>query len=110
MKLLLDESLPRRLKKDLAKFHVKTVQDMNWSGKSNGELLSLAADNFNVLITTDQNIEYQQTLASYDIAIVVLAAKSNRYEDLKQLLPLLSKRLNNLTPGEVERISINHPE
>ncbi len=60
MKLLLDESLPRRLKQDLAEFDVKTVQDMNWSGKSNGELLSLAADNFNVLITTDQNIEFNK--------------------------------------------------
>jgi len=53
MKILLDESLPKRLKKDLKEHHVKTVPEMGWQGKKNGELLKLMLDHFDVFITAD---------------------------------------------------------
>lgn len=105
MKLLLDESLPKRLKQDLSSYYVKTVQEMNWSGMSNGELLSIASNNFDVFISADQNLQYQQTLTNYNIAVLILAGKSSRYNDLKQLIPLLSRRLDNMEAGKVEIIS-----
>ena len=59
MKLLLDESLPRRLKKELSQHDVTTVPERGWAGKTNGELLELASGSFDVSITADQGLEYQ---------------------------------------------------
>lgn len=74
MKLLLDESLPRRLKNELSQHEVTTVPERGWAGKTNGELLKLASGSFDVFITADQGLEYQQNLTNVEIAVIVLRA------------------------------------
>lgn len=76
MQALLDESLPRGLARHLTGLDVETVFDRGWSGLKNGDLLGRAASHFEVFITADQNLRYQQNLAGFDIGVVVLAARS----------------------------------
>jgi len=78
MRLLLDESLPRGLKDLLSPHLVATVQEKGWAGTSNGELLRKAESEFDVFLTADQNLEYQQNLTGYGLAVVVLASRSTR--------------------------------
>src|SRR6185369_6950336 len=88
MKILLDENLPRKLKADFGPdFQVKTVRDMNWLGKKNGELLGLIAFNgFDFFVTIDKNLRYQQNLNKFDICIFLLLASNNRRETLQKLV------------------------
>jgi hypothetical protein len=75
---------------------------MGWSGKKNGELLQLMAqDGFTILLTTDQNLRYQQNLQQAGVAVVVLVAPSNRLSDLVLLIPDTRNVLNTIAPGEV---------
>ena len=83
MRLLLDEGVPRRLGHELVGHEVATVQQRGWGGISNGELLALAAPEFDVFVTVDQGIPFQQNLASLDIAIVSMVARSNDIADLR---------------------------
>jgi predicted nuclease of predicted toxin-antitoxin system len=94
MKLLLDENLPKRLKKDFADSEVFTVRDKGWNSKKNGELLeSMLAENFNVLITFDQNLGHQQNFEKYPITVFVLIAENNTYQILSDLVPNLKMEL-----------------
>ena len=97
MKLLLDESIPRKLKSYFPdRFIVSTVPQMGWAGTKNGKLLALAADdNFSVLITSDRGMEYQQNLASLPITIIVLSAYRTRVADLSPLIPQVVELLNS---------------
>lgn len=104
MKMLLDESLPRRLKASFPDIAVRTVPEMGWNGTTNGKLLRLASGHFDVFLTADQNLQYQQNLAGYEIAVIVLAAKSNRLADLEPLAGAVREALANLRPGEVVRV------
>ncbi len=99
MKLLLDENLPKRLKRELIGLDTYTVRDMGWNGKSNGELLGLMVkENFDSLITFDKNLQYQQNFARYSIPVLVLNANDNTYQELLKLIPkildVLNKKLN----------------
>jgi hypothetical protein len=82
----------------------RTVQEAGWSGKQNGELLSLAEAGFDVLVTVDTNLLYQQNLAGRGIAIVVLQSSSNRLEHLRQHFPGLVLALDRIKPGEMVQI------
>ncbi len=95
MKILLDESLPRKLKYDFGTAHeVYTVRDKGWSGEKNGALLKLMIEaGFDILVTVDQNLPYQQNLDRLEITIVVLAAVNNRREALALLIPKFFDRL-----------------
>ena len=94
MKLLLDENLPKRLKKDFGEFEVFTVRDKNWNSKKNGELLELMlAEDFDVLITFDRNIEHQQNFEKYPITVFVLIAENNTYPILSELVPNIKKQI-----------------
>lgn len=104
MRLLLDECMPRRLKQELADHDVWTVQDMGWAGTRNGALLRLASTRFDALVTVDQGIAYQQSLAGLTISVVLLAARSNDIEDLRSLLPALAVALAELQPGRFVRV------
>ena len=77
MRLLLDHCVDWRLKKSFPSHFVRCASDMGWERFSNGVLLAAAAGQFDVLITTDQNLRHQQNLAGFTIAVIVLAAKSN---------------------------------
>ena len=106
MKLLLDESIPKRLKSDLSEFDVKTVPEMGWAGKSNGDLLQLASAEFTLFITVDKNLQHQQIVENYNIAVVVLDAVSNKYEELTKFIPSLVDKIHTLEKGEIHTVSI----
>jgi predicted nuclease of predicted toxin-antitoxin system len=105
MRLLLDESVPRRLARHLAGVEVDTVHDRTWSGLKNGELLRAAESEYDVFVTADQNLQYQQHLPGFAIGVVVLAARTNRLEDLLPLVSQLLAACPGLSKGEVVIIS-----
>ena len=86
MKVLLDECVPRKLKRELSGHEVLTVTERGWSGIKNGKLLAPAAAEFDVFVTVDQNLKYQQNLKAFSIGVILLSARNNR---LKTLLPLM---------------------
>jgi len=75
------------------------VQEVGWAGKENGELLALAENKFDVLVTIDTNLRYQQNVTGRRIAIVIIMAKSNRLEHLAQHFPSCAKVLDKINPG-----------
>lgn len=95
MKILLDESLPRKLKNDFGTAHeVYTVRDKGWLGQKNGALLKLMIeDGFDFLVTVDRNLSYQQNLERLPLTIFVLCASDNRRETLAVLIPKLLDRI-----------------
>lgn len=102
MRILLDECVPRPLKRELTDYQVRTVVEMGWSGKKNGELLQLMTqESFTILLTADRNLRYQQNLQSAGVAVVVLVAPSNRLPDLIPLMPKARNILSAIAPGEV---------
>jgi hypothetical protein len=104
MRLLLDECVPKRLKRVLPGHDVKTVQDMGWAGIKNGALLKLADGQFDALVTVDQGLEYQQNLSGLTISIVVMLAASNDVDDLRPLLLGVELTLAGLRAGEIIRV------
>jgi predicted nuclease of predicted toxin-antitoxin system len=102
--VLLDECLPRRLARALVGHDVKTVQQSGWAGKTNGDLLRLMQGRFEVFITIDSNLLSQQKLTNLPIALVVLSAKSNKFEDIEPLVPDILHTLASIKPGQVARI------
>ena len=104
MRVLLDECLPRKLKNDLTGHDVSTVPEMQWRGLKNGELLRLAENTFEVFITADQGMRYQQNLRGKNIAVIVLAAQNNQIETLRPLMPRVLAVLNTIRRGEMVRI------
>ncbi len=105
MKLLLDESLPRGLRSHFTDHEVATVPARGWSVLSNGELLDLARGEFDVFLTADQNLQYQQSLENRGISVVVLAARTNRLQDLLPLVPRVLAALEGIRPGQVVRVA-----
>lgn len=103
-RILLDESLPRDLRARLIGHDVETVAGCGWSGIKNGKLLALAATRFDVFLTADQNLEFQQNLSTLPIAVFVLIARSNRIESLDPLVPGLLAALGDFTPRTLRRI------
>lgn len=94
MKLLLDENLPKRLKKDFPEHEIYTVLDKGWNSRKNGELLELMLEeNFDVLLTFDQNLEHQQNFDKYPITVFVLIAENNTYQILRGLVEIIKSEL-----------------
>jgi len=85
--VLLDECIPRKLRNELPGHEVRTVVEMGWAGTRNGDLLRRASADFDVFLTVDQGIEFQQSLKGIDIAVVVMVTRSNDIDDLRPLLP-----------------------
>jgi hypothetical protein len=106
MRVLLDECVPRRFRRELPQHEVRTVPEMGWASKQNGELLRLAQSRFDVFVTTDQRLSYQQSVASVAIAVVVLVARRNKFEFLRPLVPELQPVLHEVRPGEVRRVGV----
>lgn len=105
MRLLLDESLPLRLKTVFPDHQVHTVAEMGWKSLSNGDLLARASGRFQVFLTADKKLQYQQNVARFDIAVVVLNARRNRFEDYKPLIPRVIEALPKVQPGMVFRVT-----
>ena len=109
MRLLLDENLPKRLKSDFPEHEIITVRDKEQNGIKNGELLQLMlTDNFDTLLTFDKNLQYQQNFSKYPIAVIILTALNNTYDQLKPLIPLIHQVLASgvIKPGPIV-ISLN---
>jgi len=104
MKLLLDENLPKRLKKDFSEHEIYTVRDKSWNGILNGELMELMiADGFDALLTFDKNLRYQQNFMKYPITVFVLNAPDNSYIELSKLVPAIKEAMKGtLLPGPIE--------
>ncbi len=85
MKILLDENIPAKLRFDFGKgYEVRTVGEMNWNGKKNGELLGLATLNgFEIFIMLDKNLKNQQNLSKFEIKFILLLAKDNKHQTLQ---------------------------
>ncbi len=101
MKILFDHCTPATLRKHLHPHEVKTTRRMGWDGLENGDLLGVAQAQFDVLLSTDSNIKYQQQLPDYDIGLIVLRALTNAVPDLLELIPAALAVLSTIQPGEV---------
>jgi hypothetical protein len=105
LRVLLNENVDRRLKRAFDEEHeVSTVPERGWAGKKNGELLEAAGKEFDAFVTTDRGIPHQQNLSRFDLAVVVLEAKSNNYEDLASLMDRTNAALGEVVPGVATRI------
>lgn len=106
MKVLLDECLPKRLKRGLPSHDVLRVQEMGWAGIKNGALLRLIqSSDFDVFVTIDGNLEYQQNLRAVKYAIIVLSAPDNTFDTLNPLMPKVAESLKTIKIGEVVHIT-----
>ena len=105
MKILLDECVDWRLSRDFVDHEVGTARRMGWTAIKNGELLALASEQFNVFVTVDRNLSFQQNVGSLPIAVIVHHASSNRLADLKRLIPQLLSAIASAKPGVVHQLS-----
>lgn len=91
--------MDRKLAKEIGGHTVRSVQKAGWASSKNGELLRRAQADFDVLITTDRSLAFQQNLADFDIAVIVLVAKSNNIHDLLPFVPRLLDAIPQAEPG-----------
>ena len=101
MKVLVDECVDWRLSRDIVGHEVKTARQMGWSTIRNGELLGFAAKEFDVFVTVDRNLSFQQNLPAFAIAVIVLRARTNRLSDLQLLIPDRLSCIPTAKPGAV---------
>ena len=104
MRVLLDECLPKRLKRDLVGHEARTVPEMGWASKRNGEVLALAEGAFDAFLTVDRNLSFQQDFGRFKVAVVVLVAKGNRHSDLQPLVANLLTVLVGVAPGQLVKV------
>ncbi len=96
MKILLDECVTRKIKSHLNKHKVFTVFEMGWSGLKNGTLIGNAInESFDILLTIDKNISYQQNMKNYNIAIVILDVENSKIEYIIELLSDFKNNINS---------------
>lgn len=108
IRILLDENLPRKLKWRLNSagvLDVLTVPERGWSGFKNGRLLRLAETEFDVMLTMDKGIRYQNNVIDLDLCLIVLSAVSNDIDDLLPLVPSIDAALKRVAPGVVLRVT-----
>jgi hypothetical protein len=94
MRVFLDECVDWRLSREITGHEVFTAQQMQWAGLKNGDLLARVSRSFDVFVTVDRNLAFQQNLENYDLAVVILRAKSNRLGDVRALVPALLRLLS----------------
>jgi predicted nuclease of predicted toxin-antitoxin system len=104
MRILLDESLPRKFALELTGHETQTVQKRGWAGLENGELLRTASREFEILLTGDQNLEFQQNPDTLPIAVIVLVAVNNRIGTLRPLVPRVLETIKTIRPGQLVRV------
>ena len=107
MRILLDEFVTRKLKQYLTEFDVKTVVEMEWSGLKNGNLMKVAIEEkFDILLTIDKNIEYQQNIGKYQISVVVLDVEKSTISCLLELLPKFKTQITEFKFGQAYLIKM----
>ncbi len=111
MRILFDECVPRPLRIDLSQHEIRTIREQGWAGKQNGELLALMSGaGFEVLLTADQNLRFQQNMSKFNVAVVTMIAVSNRLEDLQQLISLVEVALQSIQPGQAIEVRLKGPD
>ena len=102
MKILLDECITKKLKKHLNEFEVYTINDLGWRGKKNGELLTLCVENkFEIFLSIDKNLTYQQNLSGQHIAVVIFNTRSSKIEELVKFLPNFKNQVASFKSGSI---------
>jgi hypothetical protein len=99
VKVLLDECVDWRLAREIVGHEVRTARQMGWTAIKNGELLALASEHFDVFVTVDRNLSFQQNLAVFQVGVVVIQARSNRLADLRPLVPRVIAAIEQARPG-----------
>jgi hypothetical protein len=103
--VLLDSCVPRPLKRELHSHQVRHASEIGWQDLDDRPLLERADASFDVLITTDRNLPYQQNLSRYSLSVIILVAHTNRLEDLLPLVPDVIDTLDKIQPGELVEVS-----
>lgn len=104
--VLFDENMPRRLRRALPECHVRTVQEEGWAGLENGDLLGQAEAAFDVFVTADRRMEYQQDLSDYAIGIVVIVTPRLWYRVLITIAPALREAIATVQPRQIVHIRV----
>ena len=106
MRVLLDENIDRFLKAQFdPDMDVLTVSEKGWRGMKNGQLLRVAQHEFDVFVTMDKDLEYQQNLTVINMGVVVIRASSNSYQSVQLLMPQINEAVKMVTPGEVVHVA-----
>jgi hypothetical protein len=98
-RVLFDEDVPRQLRRDLPEFEIRTVQEEGWASLKNGELLLVSSPRFDVFVTADKRLRYQQNIARFDIGVVVIATRDTRLPRLQEVLDELRVAIRDVLPG-----------
>jgi predicted nuclease of predicted toxin-antitoxin system len=106
VRILLDECVDWRLARDLSIHEVKTARQMGWTTVQNGELLALASKQFDIFVTIDQNLSFQQNVSGLSISVMILRARTARLAELKRLVPTLLTTIATAQPGTVHSIDL----
>jgi predicted nuclease of predicted toxin-antitoxin system len=106
MKILLDECVPKRLARELVGHTVRTVPQMGWATTKNGRLLALAEGEFDVFLTVDRNLSFQQHLPQFKIAVLMVRCRTNRFGNLRPLVPQILAALPTCKHGQVVRVGL----
>jgi len=101
--------VPRRLKRSFPTHEVLTAGDVGWDGLRNGKLLAVVATRFQVFLTIDKNIKNQQNLATLPVAVVVIMARTNRFEDIAPFVPVIEETLKILRPCTLVEVFLPSP-
>jgi hypothetical protein len=105
-RVLLDECVDVRLSSELGNHDVRTVVQQGWRGKKNGELLRLAAAHFDVFITIDKNLPFQQTISQLRLGVICLTLPGDEFDDIRALTPRLRHAVMKIKPGQVMRLEV----
>jgi hypothetical protein len=106
IRVLLDENLPRKLGRELHDCYVRTVQEEGWTSYSNGELLSRARGSFDVFLTADRRLQFQQNLTRFDIGVVVIVTPRLRFRTIRWAVDAIRTAIQKVKPGEVIHVRV----
>jgi len=106
-RILLDENLPRKLRRELSAFLVRTVQEEGWTSLANGALLGRAQQSFEVLLTADRRLQFQQNVPQFYIGVVVIVTPDLRFRTIKTAIESIRAALNAVAPGQVLRVQVS---
>ena len=101
MRILLDECVNPRVKDAFVDCEVQTVQSMGWAGIKNGKLMALAQQSFDVFVTVDKNLEYQQNLSKLSLGLIVVTVPDNNIRYFRPIFPQLLSTAHSVRPGQV---------
>jgi predicted nuclease of predicted toxin-antitoxin system len=106
-RILLDENLPRKLRRELPGCFVRTVQEEGWTSFANGELLARAQEKFDVLLTADRRLQFQQNLARFDIGVVVILTPSLRFREIRKAISAIRSAITAVASGELIQVQVS---